>query len=162
MQLQFDNNGNLTPPQIFLITLSLLEEHFVNRIGGEKRKELFRHYTRYIKDFHGVLSDNFVQWIGGSFISIKSQPNDIDIVNLIKFDDTTELLIEGILPFLLIGGSKDTYLVDGHLLAIYPENDERYHLITEPVRNYWSNWLGKDRKNNLRGFVELTIELKND
>ncbi len=162
MQLRFDTNGNLTPPQIFRITLPLLEELFVDRIGGEKRKELFRHYTRYINDLRNVLSDDFKQWIGGSFISIKSQPNDIDIVNLIKFDDNTELLIEKLLPFFLIGGAKDNYCVDGHLLAIYAENDERYHSITEPVRRYWNNWLGKDREDNVRGFIELNITLKND
>jgi hypothetical protein len=162
MQLQFDTYGNLTPPQIFRITLSLLEEHFVNKVGGEKRQELFRHYTRYLNDLRDILSDDFIQWIGGSFISIKPQPNDIDIVNLIKFDDNTELLIEKLLPFFLIGGAKDNYCVDGHLLAIYAENDERYQAITEPVRQYWNNWLGKDRGNNARGFVELNITLKND
>jgi hypothetical protein len=81
---------------------------------------------------------------------------------LINFDDTTELLIEKLLPFFLIGGSRDNYLIDGHLLAVYAENDERYQLITEPVRKYWKDWLGKDKKDNARGFVELTIESKND
>ncbi|AXE20092.1 hypothetical protein DR864_21235 [Runella rosea] len=162
MQLQFDANGNLIPPQIFPLTLPLLEEHFVNKIGGEKRGKLFRHYTRYLNDIRDVLSNDFVQWIGGSFISTKSQPNDIDIVNLIKFDDNTELLIEKLLPFFLIGGAKDNYCIDGHLLAIYSENDERYQSITEPVRRYWKDWLGKDRQDNARGFVELTVTLKND
>jgi len=162
MQIQFDINGNLTPSRIFSITLPLLEKYFVTTLGGETREELFRNYTRYINDLYNVLSVDFNQWVGGSFISTKSQPNDIDIVNLINFDNTTELLIEKLLPFFLIGGSKDNYLVDGHLLAIYAENDERYQLITEPVRKYWKDWLGKDKKNNARGFVELTIESKND
>lgn len=162
MQIQFDINGNLTPPKIFLITLSLLREHFVFTLGGERREELFRNYTRYTSDLTGILFSGFNQWIGGSFISIKSEPNDIDIVNLINFDDTTEFLIEELLPFFLIGGSKDNYLVDGHLLAVYAEYDERYQLITEPVRKYWKDWLGKDKKNNARGFVELTIKSKND
>jgi hypothetical protein len=162
MQIEFDINGNLTPPKIFLITPSLLKEHFVSALGGKKREELFRNYTRYYSDLSDILFSGFGHWIGGSFISIKSEPDDIDIVNLINFDDNTELLIDQLLPFFLIGGSKDNYLIDGHLLAIYAENDERYQLITEPVRKYWKDWLGKDKKDNARGFVELIIEPKND
>ena len=59
------------------------------------------------------------------------------------------------MPYLLIGGSQDTYYVDGHLIAVYPITDERYKAITLPSMAYWQDFLMKDRQDNPRGIIEL-------
>ncbi|GAB3944505.1 hypothetical protein GCM10028805_12120 [Spirosoma harenae] len=58
------------------------------------------------------------------------------------------------MPFLVIGGSRDTYRVNGRLIAVYPQTDERFELITVPSIAYWRSFLMKDRQDNPRGIVE--------
>ncbi|QDK83519.1 hypothetical protein EXU85_34930 [Spirosoma sp. KCTC 42546] len=101
------------------------------------------------------MNQSIHQWLGGSFISAKINPNDIDCVNLIVFNESLEESIDSLIPYLLIGGSRDTYYVDGHLIAIYPPTDERYEAITLPSINYWQAFLMKDRQDNPRGIIEL-------
>jgi len=74
---------------------------------------------------------------------------------LIEFDEELDHNVESILPYLLIGGSRDSYRVDGHLIAVYPITDERYELITVPSMAYWQTFFMNDRQDNPRGFIEL-------
>lgn len=159
MPIEFDKNGNVEPYEAISASLRELNETFV--AGFEKsvtRPTLFEGYGRYIDALEATLSDDFQQWVGGSFISAKLNPNDIDVVNLVAFDEKMDAKLATLMPFLLIGGSLETFGVDGHLLAIYPPSDERFTTITEPVRSYWQNWLSHDRDNNPRGFLELTFK----
>jgi hypothetical protein len=70
-------------------------------------------------------------------------------------DFTAKQDVSVLIPLMLIGGSVDRFGVDGHLVAMYPESDERYRLITQPSRDYWLDFLQKDRDDQPRGFLEL-------
>lgn len=154
--ISFDQHGNLIPYVSIRLKLTEISEHFVRAFpDSETRPILYNHFLRYVADLSQLLNQPLQQWLGGSFISNKLDPNDIDCVNLILFNDHLEQAIDALIPYLLIGGSRDTYHVDGHLIAIYPPTDERYEAITLPSITYWQTFLKHDRQNNPRGIVEL-------
>ena len=160
--MTFDARGNLRPYEPIPTTLAELHRSFVASFPNSMaRPRLFAGYRRYCSELAQLLPSVFSHWIGGSFASAKLNPEDVDVVNLVPFDEAMEEEIPNLLPFLLIGGSKEAFSVDGHLLALYPETDERFSTITEPVRAYWRNWLSHDRDDHPRGFLELQFDHEN-
>ncbi|WP_371731977.1 hypothetical protein [Spirosoma sp. KCTC 42546] len=154
--ISFDHNGNLIPYALISLNPSDIFTYFVAPFPeSTARPILHNHYLSYVNDLTHLLNQSIHQWLGGSFISAKINPNDIDCVNLIVFNESLEESIDSLIPYLLIGGSRDTYYVDGHLIAIYPPTDERYEAITLPSINYWQAFLMKDRQDNPRGIIEL-------
>lgn len=154
--ISFDQYGNLTPYTRICLTLPQLVTHFVDAFPeSATRFVLHDHFMNYIVDLSRLLDQPIQQWLGGSFISAKLNPNDIDCVNLIAFNEGLEQHVNLLIPYLMIGGSSDKYHVDGHLIAIYPLTDERYEAITVPSITYWQAFLMNDRQNNPRGIVEL-------
>lgn len=153
----FDQNGNLTPYSLISLALTDIETYFVISFPEfSSRTVLYWSFKTYISALTEVLKRFPRQWLGGSFISNKLNPNDVDCVNLIEFDENVERNIGALLLYLLIGGSRDSYQVDGHLIAVYPVTDERYELITLPSIAYWQTFFMKDRQDNPRGFIEVT------
>jgi hypothetical protein len=156
LMISFDKNGNVTPYDRIELTLQEITQHFVNDFPeSTSRPILCNNFIQYVNDLHAVINASPLQWLGGSFISMKLDPNDVDCVNLISFNAGLEQNIEPLIPYLLIGGSRETYYVDGHLIAIYPPTDERYEAITIPSMAYWKTFLMNDRHNNPRGIVEI-------
>lgn len=87
MELSFDIRGNLEPYQKIEIEFEELKNYFSDRFENSvTRKAIFDSYAKYLIDFQKEVTPNFVQWIDGSFITNKENPNDIDFVNLIDFD----------------------------------------------------------------------------
>lgn len=153
----FDQNGNLIPYTFVSLKLAEINRDFVISFPASTTHfSLYTHFVSYTSALKELVAQSIHQWLGGSFISAKSDPNDIDCVNLIEFNEKLEQNVDLLMPFLLIGGSHDTYYVDGHLIAIYPPNDERYEAITVPSMTYWQLFLMNDKQNNPRGIVELT------
>lgn len=158
MDVIFDQYGNLVPPRRLSLTSEQVELLFVNEFSDSKqRRMLWLEFGRYRQELHLFLQMTIQQWLGGSFISQKLEPNDIDVVNLIPFTERLDREIDLLMAFLLIGGSKEEYGVDGHFVAIYPESNERYGAIPLPSLMYWQTWLGHDRNENPRGFIEMSL-----
>ncbi len=154
--ISFDQYGNLTPYTCIRLKREEIVKYFVVDFPeSTTRPTLYNHFVHYMTNLNHVLNQSVQQWLGGSFISTKLNPNDIDCVNLIVFNERLEQNVDALMPYLLIGGSRDTYRVDGHLIAIYLTTDERYNVITVPSINYWQAFLMNDRQNNPRGIIEL-------
>lgn len=159
MEVDFDERGNIRPYRLIPCTSAEMHRHFVEPFTKYgTRQRLYGGYQRYCTELAVVISTAFSQWVGGSFASAKLNPNDVDVVNLVPFDEAMDAEISNLLPFLLLGGSQEAFNVDGHLLTMYPETDKRFSMITEPVRAYWKNWLSHDRDNHPRGFLELHFD----
>lgn len=75
----FDENGNL-PYGMYYMTLKEIKEIFSNT---KRRKEIIKEYEKHLEEIKntGYFIDH---WIGGSFITTKEKPNDID--TLTEFD----------------------------------------------------------------------------
>ena len=153
--VNFDKFGNPQPPGIKEIPLDEFKTVFVNGFPNSKtRSPIFAGFERYNQDFKNQIYDKFVQWLNGSFTTSKENPNDIDLVNLVKVSD--ELIAkQGLLKlFLTTGGSKEKYLVDGYFVPIYDKDDPRY-TVTEQQLAYWSDWFGHDREKRPKTLFEV-------
>ncbi|MEY4903428.1 MAG: hypothetical protein RLZZ292_1243, partial [Bacteroidota bacterium] len=56
-------------------------EQFENSIA---RSILYELYLDFVKDFSAKFTPEFVHWIGGSFVTNKLNPNDIDVATLVE------------------------------------------------------------------------------
>ena len=85
--MTYDFRGNLTPYDITQFSFETFVEHFVDEFeDSTTRKLIFEQYQRYLLDIRTMITDDFVQWIDGSFVSRKTNPNDIDVVTFLDFD----------------------------------------------------------------------------
>lgn len=157
--MTFDGRGNPMPYDIIQLTLAEVEASFSGIAESNLlRQLLFTNYKRYNNDLRGVLGVDFQQWLGGSFISKEADPSDVDVVNLIPYSDALNERLDELRPFFLVGGSNDTYRVDGHLIPVYNETDPRSTNTIERLA-YFRHWFGHDRADHPKGIVEVTVIL---
>jgi hypothetical protein len=84
IELKFDANGNLLPHTHIFLDINEIEFNLVNSIPSSlTRKIIFDGYKKYCRDISAVIKFEIEQWIDGSFITNKVNPNDIDLVNCI-------------------------------------------------------------------------------
>ena len=99
-RVEFDQWGNPIPYTLIPLTLSEVEINFSDETEtNSRRKWLLAEYKRYYKDFRTVLGEDFHQWLGGSFVSRKPEPSDIDVVNLIAYSDALDERLDELMPF---------------------------------------------------------------
>ncbi|MEX2437986.1 MAG: hypothetical protein WD449_01900 [Candidatus Babeliales bacterium] len=155
--IEFNRYGNPQPDGLVKFEYKDLKLTFVDGMSeSETRKDIFENYERYLHDFKKVVSKEFKQWVNGSFTTIKVNPNDIDLVNIIEYSEELNNRQNVILKFHSHGGSKEKYLVDGYLVQVYSDDDPRY-LHTQRMLDYWLNWFGKDRDQRPKALLEVEI-----
>ncbi|AZI20441.1 DUF6932 family protein [Chryseobacterium taklimakanense] len=154
----FDKNGNIIPYDLHQISISELEEEFVNPFpNSTTRKDIYDGHSNYIIELVNVLESNFSQWLDGSFVTKKLNPNDIDVVNFVHFSEVTNdkhLLLQRFLTG--VGNPQDEFKVDGYLVPVYDSADPRY-AFTQDRYNYWRTLLGRDRESKPKGLLHLNI-----
>lgn len=162
MELKFDIRGNLTPYEKVDLNLDDFQGNYVDAFDSiSSRKNIFENYTQYIQDFKNEITPNFKQWVNGSFVTNRSNPKDIDIVNLIDFEIVEEKydLIKS--KFINREALKN-YKIDAYLIRIYPK-DHKEHFKTVSDLLYWEHWFGHTKKNRAKkrfqkGFIELSFQ----
>jgi hypothetical protein len=156
--LEFDQKGFLIPDNIIRSTLKELEHVFVEKIPTESRKKHFESYLNYSKELKKLCGNSeLIQWIDGSFITKKENPNDIDLVTFLDFESTKSI-------YHLLGNfkeplSKTVYGVDAYILYTYSQNDKRY-FFQQSDRAYWIDRFTKTKTNRRgqkfkKGFLEI-------
>lgn len=130
--LQFDENGYLMPYQAIEADLFIIEQNFV---FNEHRAQLFKHYLRWLDSFQSKVTRQFVQYINGSFISLKEYPKDIDFVTFFDYAvyEAQEPFLDKYWSFSLEEQGLDSYLVKN-----YPEKHESYAL-SFTMQKEWAN-----------------------
>lgn len=79
--------GYLTPYEVIPTDFETFEQVFVKGFSEmSKRQKWFNNYLSYMESLKQVIGVGFVQWIDGSFISRKFNPNDIDFLTFIDFE----------------------------------------------------------------------------
>jgi hypothetical protein len=81
--LIFDEKGCLKPYGIIKTDLETLKETFV---FNEHRQSLFSIYQDFNAEFQAITECPLIQWMGGSFVTLKEFPKDIDTVTFIPFE----------------------------------------------------------------------------
>lgn len=157
--MTFDERGNPTPYDIIQFTLAGVVSNFSGTSElNLYRNSLFTDYKRYHDDLRTALRTDFQQWLGGSFISKKAKPSDVDVANLIPYSDALNERLDELMPFFLIGGSNEGYRVDGHLIPMYTKTDPRSANTIERLA-YFRHWFGHDREDHPKGIIEITVTL---
>ena len=151
MPVEFDKHGYLQPYELIQIDWETFEQLFVNGFPQSKtRKQLFENYQQWVKEMRKILNINFTQWIDGSFVTRKVDPNDIDVVVFVDY----EVFKEKRLLFVDRERLKQQSGIDLYFVNIYPL-DHSYHFRTLFDEEEWLSIFGFDRKNQPKGFIKL-------
>ena len=85
MVLNFDSRGYLKPYRKVELGFYDFKEVFVDSFDQTStRHRIFENYLKFLQDFSREVSENFIQWIDGSFVTRKVNPRDIDFVSIPK------------------------------------------------------------------------------
>ena len=162
MNFKFDILGNLTPYKKSEISIKEFHDSFVDNFDSESsRKNIIENHSQYIQDFQNEISPNFKQWINGSFVTNRSNPNDIDLVNLVDFE-----IVEEKYDLIKSKFINREYLkkhkIDAYLVRVYPKGHKDYFKTVSDLL-YWEHWFGHTKMNKAKrrfkkGFVELSFQ----
>ena len=160
--MTYDFRGNLTPYTVIEMDFDNFQKHFVKAFpDSTTRLFIFGEYERYLSAFRELITEDFLQWIDGSFVSQKQNPRDIDIVTWIDFEiyqSKKELISKH-----FIGNAISfNFKVDNYILQNYPKNHEEY-AYSMAQKAYWKDFFGHTRPNRAgnkleTGFVEIKFE----
>ncbi|MFG2959635.1 DUF6932 family protein [Streptomyces sp. NPDC048291] len=79
-----DPTTGLLPPGRYAVSLDELYTALVESTGSDVRREIWEEWTRHqaaIEAFTGEISR---MWVGGSFVSRKPDPSDVDVTYLVS------------------------------------------------------------------------------
>lgn len=92
--MNFDTFGNLLPYEIIHIDSTRFETIFVDNFSiSTSRRSIFNNYLAFTEVLKNNLQTPFYQWIDGSFVTSKQNPNDIDIVTFIPYLEYEKTLV---------------------------------------------------------------------
>lgn len=114
-QIRFDQYGYIIADKPVEVTLDEIEFYFST---NRHRHRLFNNYVDYINRFQAEIFPYFEQWINGSFVTQKSDPNDIDFVTFLDFkvfERRSTALLEKFMSFNLERQGLDAYIAIDYL-----------------------------------------------
>lgn len=155
MVLQFNEFGYLTPSGLVSCDLATFELYFLDNFPvSDTRREIFINYMRFIERFSKRITRNFTQWLNGSFVSLKENPKDLDLVTFVDFSvyEALEKEIEQFWSFNLEAEHLDSYIV-----KVYPENHPDYFRTVEKQMYFTKLYESKKIEGIIysKGFLEL-------
>jgi hypothetical protein len=144
--LNFNSNGLLVPANNIKSDILELEGVFVTNIRTINRKELFEKYISYSNSLKELCNVNLKQWIDGSFVTKKSEPQDIDLITFIDFK-IVEVLNDSLTDY-KYPASKTIFGVDAYIIRTYP-TDHKYYLSYRADQAYWMDHFSRTRRNRI-------------
>jgi hypothetical protein len=157
MGFRFNARGFIMPYQKITCSVYEIEEIFVKPYPHSKtRNIIFEHYLNYLNDFQSIITPYFTQWLDGSFVSKKVNPNDFDFVTFIDYQ-IYKLKEEQIFKIV----EKYGYLkLDNYVAPVFPTGHLRYNE-TINYMSYWTDLFSLSRRDPIsnlqepRGFIEI-------
>ena len=144
--MEFDPQGNLFPHKVIEIDLEEFEKLFITNFpNSESRNRLFQNYLSYIQKIKDEIDSTFYQWIDGSFVTSKLNPNDIDLVTFINFEFYENNLSK--LTDLQGHNLKKEQNLDCYFVKEYPIEHKNYEIITKYDSVEWFHLFSKTRVN---------------
>jgi hypothetical protein len=159
--MEFDELGFLSPYKLIETDLETFESVFVSNFkNSDTRKKVFQNYLSYIHDFKNQISNNFYQWIDGSFVTSKLNPNDIDIVTFLKAENYESNLLK-LADFQGIK-LKIEQKLDCYFVKEYPIEHKNYEIITHYDSVEWFHLFSKSRvqrngKRYSKGIIQINF-----
>ncbi len=156
--LEFDFNGNLKPYYAIESTLEEVERFFVAAFpASNTRKQLFDHYKLYTEALKVEIDAPFFQYLNGSFVTKKLNPNDIDLVTFINYEilKSKESIWKKFKDGNLFPG------IDGYLERVYPENHP-YFVRFQTDLLYWNDLFTKSYARQPKGYLKIIFNHDNN
>lgn len=160
---EFDVNGNIPyePEKIYSPSFEEFEERFVDQFpNSDTRKEIIGEYKKHCNEVvsYGIVNE---QWVNGSYITIKDDPSDIDMLFEV---DGTELdnrnLKETMDDVIDNAQARSNLRCDSHYISKYPESEKEYDLYREYIDTkikFLGMLWNSDRDYNLKGIIKFDI-----
>ncbi|NVK66087.1 MAG: hypothetical protein HWE22_15965 [Flavobacteriales bacterium] len=155
-ELEFDENGFLIPYDIIEVSFSCFQNEFIQKVNSNKRLELFQDFSHFLEFTSRFISQDFKLWIGGSFVTKKENPSDVDVLlflNQVEFDNHQS---NGNLEF-LHRASKSMFNVDLYILPVLSSQDEEYISIQNSIENWKKRFIQYSPNVPKRGFVSIVF-----
>jgi hypothetical protein len=156
MALSFDSKGNLQPYSPMVVDLDTLESEFA---VTEHRKALFEGYLEYVEALKKVLEIPFVQWVNGSYVTLKDTPKDVDVLTWVDYQTFKKKAKE-----LAHFADKDFWQpkgIDCYLGESFPISHKQYTIYEMDYKHWLYDFTRKlDHKSGKylpKGFLELNF-----
>ena len=126
--------------------------------GSARREDLYNHWL-----LHRAALAHLVpiahQWINGSFVTGKEDPNDVDVVSFFDgpANDALPQHLQMLVDTLLRGPyTKEAWRIDSYGVAVYPQGHPQ-HRPYLAARGYWDWWWGRVRDDDgmVKGYLEV-------
>lgn len=153
--VEFDVHGNLTPYEVIAMNVDDLEREFVAAVpDSERRGLLFNIFLTQLTHFRSSIDEEFWVWVGGSFITRKANPSDIDFVIFLDADCYNRH--EEQTKFFRQQRYLPAKLLDGYFVQVYPI-EHRRHNWYESDRLRWLQDFGTNLAGRKKGIIELNF-----
>ncbi|WP_273215029.1 DUF6932 family protein [Runella zeae] len=152
----FDQYGYLTPYDVIPTDFETFEQVFVKGFSEmSKRQQWFDNYLAYMNSLKQVIGTGFVQWVDGSFVSQKFNPNDIDFLTFIDFEryQRHEKEIEA---FRLRRYSRKLG-TDGCFVKVYPPDHSLYGIYQIEYKRWLFDFTTEYVTKRSKGTIQLNF-----
>lgn len=125
--------------------------------GSSSRTVIFEGWTKHREALRYLVVCER-QWLGGSFVSSKLEPGDLDLCSFVNGEDLDALSSPQfhLVDSLLAGpATKGYWSCDSYAVLEYPEEHPLY-AASQVHADYWRRWWGHNRDGDERGFLEVT------
>ncbi len=150
----FDDHGNLPPGQhdatVDDVRAALVDPF----VESHSRRAIFDWWT-HLRDGLRELGGFDANWLAGSFVSDKSQPNDLDLITVLDgptFDEMPPHRRQMVRAMVAGHVTEELWRCDNYPLLRYPDGDSG-QVPSRAVARMWTQHFGTDRDGNDRGFV---------
>ena len=155
-KLIFNEHGHLIPNDIIEIDLSTFKTNFVDNFpNSTTRKQLFENYLRYIYRFQDEVFPFFEQWINGSFVTQKENPNDIDLVTFLDYqvyEKRGDKILDRFWSF-----SLEEQGIDSYIVKEFPQNHPFYDEYIG-FQKIWHERYIMGKHDIPKGFIKIKFE----
>jgi len=159
MKFNFDKIGGflLFPPQYIELSFEDLDLLIKELPFSEHRNFLWKEYQNYLSEIMQLLQTNFFQYLDGSFITQKINPNDIDVVSFID----ANLWETHLQDFNKI--SKKYKNIDAYYIGLYASEHNRYENYTkagllEFEKTFGHTKLTRSNKQHKKCFIKVNFQ----
>ncbi|MCE7061650.1 DUF6932 family protein [Dyadobacter sp. CY343] len=143
--LEFDRYGHLMPYELIETDIQTFEQYF---LSSQERLKIYAEFKQLIQQLK--LEALTEIWIDGSFITLKPNPQDMDVVIFIEAADYER---QEILLSTLRQRSKS---LDIYFVKSYPPEHPKYFL-TNFDKIDWQSFFGRNRQNLKKGIIKLSM-----
>ncbi len=151
---QFDEYGFLTPYDLIPADVNTLKKVFVEGFSDSTtRQRLFARFEDFTAKLQALLPDGYTQWVDGSFVSRKQNPNDIDVLTFVNYDLYNQQRKQ--FDELSSWHKLQAQEVQAFFVQVYPEKHRQRHLYESDRVQWLFDW-GRTRSlpRRRKGIIE--------